>query len=720
MLNEFVILQRGLEKAGFSSTPRHPDVQSPGRNEAIRIRLDQSGAPVETSLIDGKQLASGWTLRNGKRNSFPYMQLKLPLLSVPQGLDWQARFEEEWKNHSAGDRRRRLAALAAEYPPEPVKWQEWPGRGLLDSLARRRASIGTSNVDLSPIMAVLERFAKLSAEPLSFINSLVARLLLDLNVQDSGFADAARVALCGKRGKGKVDGASVYFDASRGEFARDVADAIHIGPLSTALRTDGRTKNSGDVCALTGRSRQMHLGNFPQPTLGPLGQVYLFAKNQDTPAAARYRRSGAGAISVAADLVQQLAGSLYEITAEHRKGKTWRTIPSEKPKQKDLLIAFVDTAIDVPVADALVDDGEYDEEDGEWADRRADFLTRTERVVQAIKGKAGADFRKTPVTLCILRKVDLGNAKTILHRAVTVGDLHDAATEWERAERNLPDWLSMAVPTKAKRVVQRGAPHIAPLQLQKLTQAFFIRGGTESAVRPPVGITAQDALTLFLNEAGAERVARTTLRLVLGRQSQLAAGAAHALRKDSGAEKFKHALPYDRSAAVKTLGMLGIFLSKLGRRREEYMSSVAFKLGQMLAVADAVHIGYSLSVRGGDVPPTLLGNSVLTTAQSDPVKALAVLSRRWKPYGAWAKRPEIRDEAERLKNSPDKKQKDRGWAILRSVSQARRADELCRELHGKIPQTADDIFRAELLLGYVAGLPPFEPKPSNAEDQEEG
>jgi hypothetical protein len=110
-------------------------------------------------------------------------------------------------------------------------------------------------------------------------------------------------------------------------------------------------------------------------------------------------------------------------------------------------------------------------------------------------------------------------------------------------------------------------------------------------------------------------------------------------------------------------------------------------------------------MRGGDVPPTLLGNSVLATAQSDPTKALAVLSRRWKPYAAWAKRPAVQAEAGRLRASDDKQQQKRGWAMAIAMSQARRADELCRTLHGRLPPRADDAFRAELLLGYVAGLP---------------
>jgi hypothetical protein len=233
----------------------------------------------------------------------------------------------------------------------------------------------------------------------------------------------------------------------------------------------------------------------------------------------------------------------------------------------------------------------------------------------------------------------------------------------------------------------------------------FIRAGEEKAKREPVGVTAQDALTLFLNESGAEGMARVALRLMLERQGALCSGAAHALRKDDAAGgKLDHAVRYDRAAALRALGFVGVLLAMLGRGKEDYMSQVAFKLGQLLAVADAVHVGYCSDMRSGDVPPTLLGNSVLATAQSDPIKALAVLSRRWKPYAAWAKRPAVRTEAHRLRASSDKKEQGRGWAVVTAVSQARRADELCRALHGRLPRHVDDAFRAEL-LGYVAGLP---------------
>jgi hypothetical protein len=103
-------------------------------------------------------------------------------------------------------------------------------------------------------------------------------------------------------------------------------------------------------------------------------------------------------------------------------------------------------------------------------------------------------------------------------------------------------------------------------------------------------------------------------------------------------------------------------------------------------------------------------------AQSNPIKALAVLSRRWKPYGAWANRPAAarKKQADLLeaaakfseKSKEQRSLKDRSWAIHAALSQAEDAVNLSQELASSIRSLrVDDRFRAELLLGYIAGLP---------------
>ena len=729
LLNEFVILENGLAAAGFSITRRHPDVQSPGKNNAIRVRLGENAEPVEVELLDADRVSSLFTFRNGNHNSFPYLQLKSPLLSVPTTEQWLDEFLTKWRCSSLAERRDTLRNLKKTYPIKAERWKTWPEPGLKNSLQARskvlkKASLRDDAVGAvaTVVLTVTDRFLDACADKLSFLTALTDRLL-DAAEQGDFDTEAIRVAFCGEKKKQGnsiiVVGSPLYFDVTRDAFAVDVASPKHVGPLSEALQDDVNAATSRlGICALSGKKTRLHTGPFPHPSLPVLGQVYLFAKNEDIKAAHRYGRFADGGVSVGSDLVQRLAGALGEITAKHRKGQTWRTIPSEKPGKSDLLLAFVDHVLDIPLADAFGSDEEESEDDGK-AEGQAAFLTRTKRIIDAVKAKVGADFRKTPVTACVLRKVDPGNTKVALHRAFTVGELYDAAVKWSDAQTNVPNWLKMPVPTKGTSMARQSPPHIAPLQLPGITRSLFIRGGRERARREPVGLTAQDALTLFLNDSGAERVGHAALSMVLERQGTLLTGYAHALRKDSGADKLKYALKFDRAAqtaTLRTVTAFGLLLAKVGRR-ENYMTDVAFKLGQFLAVADTVHVGYCMDVRKGDVPPTLLGNSILSTAQSDPSKALAVLSRRWAPYGAWAKRPRVYEEAGRLIQSGNRGDQGRGWAIRKAISWGRRANELCQELHGQLPNKVNDEFRAELLLGYVAGLPPLTKDARTAEEQ---
>ena len=118
MLNELLVLERGLARAGFSIVGFHPDVVSPGKHDALHIRLDTSGEPIEAALLSGDRVAALRTLRNGKQNSFPFIQMKQPLLSTPRGDPWRSTWDGKWKKSSSlGDKRELLKALAQDFRP---------------------------------------------------------------------------------------------------------------------------------------------------------------------------------------------------------------------------------------------------------------------------------------------------------------------------------------------------------------------------------------------------------------------------------------------------------------------------------------------------------------------------------------------------------------------------------------------------------------------------
>ncbi len=233
-----------------------------------------------------------------------------------------------------------------------------------------------------------------------------------------------------------------------------------------------------------------------------------------------------------------------------------------------------------------------------------------------------------------------------------------------------------------------------------------------------IGVPASRAFALFLREGDVDRQTRSALRLILTRHGDLLAGVAAARTK--GIDHLKDFDPRTdlRRDALRSLTWVVALLHAIGRfssRTSEmskdalYTEDVAFQLGQFIAAVDVIHVGYCSDVRGGDIPPNLLGNAVLSIAGSDPVRALSILSTRMKPYLAWAKRA---DQIHRRAHAVEKEgAKNRAFAMRQGLSCASRIRDVARELQPLLApyerklRKPDDVFRAELLLGYVAGLP---------------
>ncbi|WP_114393146.1 hypothetical protein [Oleisolibacter albus] len=653
MLNELRAIERGLAISSIATGDgRHPDIKGVGKGIVLRVRLTETGSVAGVAFLPPEEIAALWTLRDGQQNSFPAVKR-----TGAKGADWCS----ETLRRRVGERRDMLAVLA-------------------------------DSPDTASVPATFSRFLTATEDPEALwrqIADAVAGLVTAGNA-DNSTAD-----------KLINEGGTLYFDVAEDGFNRDARSLDQAPAISAALFAAEKTNRRG-VCALTGGEMEL-ADKFPQPNLPILGQTYLFSKNSDLPAVNRYGLTDAFAMPVGRDTIGRLQGAIETITADWRQGKTWHPIPGEKPKQSDLLIAFVTAAPDQPIVPVLAPDGDEPMEE-------ADYLRRTDRIFEALAGKPGVDFSRTPVQVCVLRKVDPGNHKTVLHRAVTVRNLKDARDRWAAGEGNLPHWLSLPVWQKARQPpLAQKPPHIDPLDLPRLTRVAFIRGGKGRA--DIVGVPAAEALALFLGDGNNRLRAVGILRLVLARYGPLIGGIAHSLRRDhsrrqDGSDAAK-AIEKHRIAALQGLTLFGILLKIIRSEGEEYMKDAAFKLGQFLSVADRLHLGYCEDVRGGATPPTLLGSSVLAMAQANPLRALALLCQRWKPYASWAQLPQTAKLADDLLARDRKSQK--GLAIRTAVSQVRRAKHLVEDLKGILTMhSADDAFRAELLLGYIAGLEPVQ------------
>jgi len=705
MLNELHALERGFAEHGMDAVARHPDLSQLLKGDVIRVRLDANGVINDLELLPGKTRSDIWTLRDGKHNGFPGLKTAHALLELDAAA--KATHDAAWKAARSAAAKRaeieRLIQSASAYPD----LKGWPKPGHRARIAERlrQLRILEKSADTAAVPAVFERFLKALDRQPPFLSELLQALIERTHSLDE-WLDVTRAALVG------AVSLAVDVVVERKEFLRGAGDGRQVANVSNALaEIEGNSaRNHDGLCALTGNATRLLEGPFPQPTLPSLGQTYLFSRNTDIPALARYGRSGPASFPVGADLVSRFSGALSAVTAEERHGKTWRRLAAEAGDGQDLLIAFVASAMDEPVANGLAAEDDSEEQpEGKAALEQfgADLIGLWQGI--ATRAEPGDAAR-----IVILRTVDPGNRKAVYDKRPTVQTLWGAAQEWTTAMANAPQGITWPIFVKRKPI--KGQPkRQSPLSLIQLSRKLYIRGGREVTNAP--GVSGAEALALFLDEGNRERRAARVLHLLLARHTGLLAGIAHASRR--GQLKDFDPKATARLDALRSISWLGALLYFLGQNREAYMNDAGFKLGQLLSAVDAVHMGYCADVRDGNVPPTLVGNSVFAIAGRNPERALSVLQTRWKPYHAWATR------TGRARTETPLKGDANGWAILRASSQARQAGRLCEELHPIFAEmtaqnlTPDDAFRAKLLLGYLAGLK-REPKSDSSDSNDQG
>ena len=739
MLNELVIVERGAREARLNTVPRHPDVKNARRMPTLLVQLDDKGQVVFIRPIPHQ--VTPWTLRDGQHNSFPFIQPKRPLWYIKQNP------ENDRKRASAlerknPDRRRELLDLADTATFDAKAFDGWPGTGLLSRLRERRQQLmKLDGTESDVVLATFDHFIA-ACEP--YKGSGLQRLLhqvaekvveeLKRSSQDELWEIAVSLLIGSfdtKKQEWKCSGA-LLFEASGKSLS--IINPKLISSVSGALM--GHNPDLGDIdnqrigiCALTGMEGQLLRGNSPQPNLPALGQTYLFAKNKDIPANDRYGLFSVDAMPVGQETIIRLAAAFEALTSGERENITWRKIPGEAPKQSDLLLAFVEAIPDPSVVGLLAEEdfseeaAEAPEASSSTHDTVAAFEKRTDRMIELVKARVGSDVTKTPVRLAVFRKVDPANRKVVYANTFSVADLYQAARVWVEGERNVPPWLLLPILKKGERKpLMISPPHVAPLGLIAFSKQLFIRGGTERQEVP--GLPAAEALGLFLDRIKTVGLrANRVLRIVLMRRAELVSGVAHFQHMPRCWRRRTEVMKeFDRNEALRTITYTGVLLYKFGRKKEVYMNDTAFKLGQLLAAADVVHAGYCADVRGGDVPPSLLGNQVFAMAQTAPTKALATLCRRWKPYDGWAKKAARKpNRVESLIASNNKDDQQRGWDIKKALRYAREVGPIASELAASLGGCrVDDVFRAELLLGYISALPKAQKQNNDVQDQNQG
>lgn len=700
MLNDLSLIERGLTAQGVPLADRHPDITEMAKGLTLRVRLAADGSIDEVERTGETGNGAVWTLRDGKHNGFPGLTTGGGLLALDKPA--LAIHEQNWKaDKTPAARRAELERLIAG--GGPVNGDEnWLSARYRKRIAERLEQLRPLADDplAASVPAAAERF--LLGFP-SFLPNLTDILFEKLRTSDDGWLGIVQGYFTRR--------IPLVIDIAQDDFERDASDPRQIAAISAALSSPaGSGGPTGDrgICALTGREVVLHRGNFPQPNLPALGPSYIFTRNSDIPSLQRYDWNGSRSFPLAADLVPRFNAVFSVLTDPDARGRTWRLIPPETGDKPDLMIVSLPGAADEPAADMLA---EEDSRDGP-IDGTSCLFELGSRVIGHSYGMDAHGHTETGMSVLILRAVDPANRKAIYHRQTGAQAFLEAAKRWMTATANVPEGLHFPVPVKGeRRAVERTPSYVTPLSITGLSRMQFVNGGRRRL--SVTGTPAGDAFELFLGNGAVRLRSRNLLRLLLRRHAPLLGGLAAARSK--GMDHLKDFDPKTdlRRDALKSITWIGVLLHHLGRSKEIYMASTAFRLGQLLAGADAIHIGYCADMRGGDVPPSLIGNAVLNIAGTRPQRALAILQSRLKPYLAWAKREEFLRERTlilKTKKTENESEKEKNvrlyWSIKIGESTASRltglVDDLLKDDLSTPPQ---DEFKAELLLGYLAGLP---------------
>ncbi len=699
MLNEFYDIAKSLKAAGIKTVPLDKRIKGPSAGAKLCFELSENSTVSGVRLIPAPIIKKSWTIANGNKNSFPFLRLQSPLLAHSYDKEELKQLKQKAFKRGAAisDSVELMETDAKQFDNRDVEISDWDR--YREKIALRMENLSSIEQDMRIVPLTHERFLK-STEDLSVFTEQLVKALLDTLKNPS--EDIAKIAF-----------AMFYEGSEQVCFEADIEDADYSITDSTlkqavsecfndATEDDTLTSNElKTLCAISNIPSKLNRGAFPKPKLPLMGPTILFARKEDVRCRHRYNQKGVESMAVGTDTISEMQAGLVAICSEENEGKTWAKIPSETPSSRDLLIAYVESGLDIPIAAALDEDAQFRDSQSDLDE--AAFVEKTRAVTEAVKGHQLANKAEARLRLLVIRKVDTANKKIVYSGSEPVQNFLASSDRWVQSFETVPP-IRLAVPAGKGNPANLQKPFVlSPANFIVLSKERFKDGGSEKDEVP--GGRFFDVLQLLLGEDRNRKVAaRRWLEMLLPRRRQLLIGIAQAKRRSF--DDYKN---FDAWGALSTVSAFHLLLTNLGRTGEIYMKESAYKLGQLLAAADELHCGYCFDVRKGALPSQLMGNALVAMAERNPLQALNVLCRKWPVYQAWAKKSNFRVDEKFVASSEKLSKKDhaekrRQWSIANGIAAAFKAGPLCTELKGILPNKTDQQFRAELILGYIAGL----------------
>ena len=693
MINELYSVYQGLKDVGKDPATKHNDIASPGMGTTFRVCLAKDGTVDNVELLTKDKIKDTWSLRNGKQNQFPAVKFEYPF--IPDGHKDYLAWKEENRNADAAAYRGVIQDLLDQYAvilPDIICWPNYRAK-----IAERKDQLKEQlqkDPEGSCIYELFERFCKDDTDGLGILDQVSQKFMaIAGSGGDKSFLKAAADSLFGdsldKKGKVKDGNRITLLIDCLPQTDIDVyaSSRNRVPALSKALfATENGIPKTG-ICAVTGGDPcDIVKDNFPSEKLNVLGETILLTKSDNTsgPTVRRYDKAGADSFTLNKLVGEKLAAAVAFLATDELDGKTWKKIPSSTGALPSLLLAYCKSNFELTITPAITG-GEIDDFD--------DYENATATVLELFRN---SDCTPDDVVeICEIRKIDEGKRKVNYATSTSIGRLSRAANEWVSACKNTPDFKLFVKINQEGKALSPWA--IAPIDAIYLTKNKFIREGSTST--PVSSISFADTMTLFMSQS--DRIRPLALRTIEKLANQV-----EALFEFCSSSKNQWQLPKNNqrfstntdknNLALKTVTLFGVLFYKAGRKKEAYMNSFAYQLGQLCSAMDELHIGYCQSVRNGDIPNTLIGNTTYNVGLQSPVKSLALLASRIKPYKAWAQKT----------RAENKKIDDKAViaGLSASVWLENHSADIAKHFSGEVPSVTDT-YKAELMLGYLAGRP---------------
>ena len=692
MLNEAYRVAKSLQRAGIVPDATSGDVKPPGMSgfQSVFVHLRADGSFAGVGAIEKDDEPGLWTIMEGKQNSFPVVRFKKPLIVF--ALDHPIWAELALAGRSnASDEKTRDVLLAHIDPetaevPDKVSWLR-----LRDMKAP--AVMARAGEQVPEVAELCARFIRATPDPEAFFKGLARAVIDDLKVRGAGNARAARELLVGKEPtKGKPEASvqlALDLDGGKTVYRKERKVA-----MSTARSGDAQMalaiSTSVGHCAYTGECDDPWRDPFPPIKVPVFGREFpllsMFTEmgegERRSPLAAqiarsktcnvRYGLADERIVPISSSIVRAAHGALSHLFAAENEGSIWRAVASGQLERKsgktfdkkDLLVAYVGEG-DAPTNAARLG----------GVPKGENYRQEAQALIKSLQGVAYHN-PSARLELFVLRAVSKGQAQAVYSEQPLVTEVFEGAAAWASGQEDRP--ATILDPKKREGIL------VSPEDAVRTLSYVWRHDGTDSHRK--TGILLGQAFDLLLRRPGrADDAAREILALVVARATPLL--------RAVGTELRQGALPGpDRSfAARRVINLVGLCLNYFNVTQDQTMNEPAYLVGRLLGLADKLHIQYCRVVRGGQIPPTLIGNALLGTALDSPVSALATLADRIRIYLGWADTADVPPEGSKR------------IAILTAKKTRRELAEVEDALsNNALPTQCDDLMKAQMLLGYLS------------------